>query len=439
MVMRRSTVVEMVQDQLLPEHRQLKHHLDFIDGWWHTDPEKIELPARSSKEHKDLRALSEDRWLSLVVTTVAQQLAVESVSSTRKDADLGRIWLPWQRNRMKSRQKAIHHAAIGYGFAYAAVKPGDTGAVIRGRSPREVYPVYADPTVDEYPMQYLDTRNGLVLTDEEADYHMAEDERGRLRVVDITIHNVGVPPLIRYSNAIDLEGRLPGEVEPYIPTAKRINKTTYDRMLVQHHESWKIRTATGLTPPATDEEKEEQKMLLRAGDILTGDEGVEFGTLDGTSPDGFINAKRDDVQTLASTSQTPSHALTGDIINLSADAIAEARAMLDLKAGERKLAFGDSHAQVLRLAAHVENRPEDAADFSLEISWTDLGSRSMAQAADSLGKLSQMLGIPPELLWDRIPSVTVDEAQKWREHVAENPSSQQVLAEALRTQANGAY
>ena len=435
--MRASTVIEMTNDMLLPEHRQVNRELDRIDGWWHTDPEDIKLPAQASLEHKELRALSEDRWLSLVVTTVAQQLAVEAVRSTREGADVEALWRPWQRNRMKSRQKAIHHSAIGYGYAYASVKPGDTGAVIRGRSPREVYAVYADAAVDEYPMQYLDTRNGIVLTDEDADYIMIQDN-GRLQLVETRIHGVGVPPLIRYSNNIDLEGRVPGEVEPYIPTAKRINKTTYDRMLVQHHESWKIRTATGLNEPVTDEDKERQKMLLRQGDILTGETGVEFGTLDGTDPKGFIEAKADDVKTLAATSQTPSHALTGDIINLSADAITEARSMLDLKAGERKLTFGDSHAQVLRLAAHIENRPEDAADFSLEIQWADLESRSMSQAADALGKIASQLDVPVELLWDRIPTVTADESRMWRKHRSDNPSDQQMLANALRTQANGA-
>ena len=133
MVMKRRDVIELANDVLIPEHNTLRAHLDWIDGWWHTDPEQINLPPRASKEHQDLRELSEDRWLALVVTTVAQQLALETIRSTRGAEAVERMWLPWQRNRMDSRQKAIHYSAIGYGFAYATVKPGDTGAVIRGR------------------------------------------------------------------------------------------------------------------------------------------------------------------------------------------------------------------------------------------------------------------------------------------------------------------
>lgn len=440
MVMKRRDVIELANDVLIPEHRTMRNHLDWIDGWWHTDPEKINLPPRASKEHQDLRELSEDRWLALVVSTVAQQLALETVRSSRGPEAVETVWEPWQRNRMDSRQKAIHYGAIGYGFSYATVKPGDTGAVIRGRSPREVYAVYADATTDEYPMYYLDvrTKNGYVIVDETTEYHLMNDN-GKLIYLDEYHHGVGVPPLVRYSNNIDLEARTPGEVEPYIPTAKRINKTTYDRMLVQHYNSWKVRTATGLDEPSTQDEAEQQKMILRQNDILTGDEGVEFGTLDETSMGGFIDAKKDDVQTLASTSQTPSHALTGDLINLSADAITEARAMLDLKAGERKRAFGDSHMQVLRLAAHIEGRDDDASDFTLQPQWADLESRSLNQAADALGKMAASLGIPPELLWDRIPGVGSDEAKMWREYRQQNPSDQELLAQTLAAQANGTH
>jgi hypothetical protein len=373
-----------------------------------------------------------------VVTTVAQQLAVEGVRSAESPSDVKAIWTPWVRNRMPSRQKAIHYAAIGYGYSYATVKPGDTGAVIRGRSPREVYAVYADATSDEYPMYYIDRRQaGPVIVDEEAEYYMTEGRLG-YEVADIRVHGVGVAPLVRYSNNIDVEARTPGEVEPYIPTAKRINKTTYDRMLTQHFNSWKVRTATGLDEPANEDAADKQALLIRQNDILTGGDGVEFGTLDETPLDGFISAKKDDVQTLASTSQTPSHALTGDLINLSADAISEARAMLDLKARERKMAFGDSHAQVLRLAAHIEGRESDAADFSLTMQWADLEARSMTQAADALGKIATMLGVPVEKLWDRIPGVSVEEAASWRAFREENPTADERLSSALLAQANGA-
>lgn len=436
MVMSRSAVVELARDSLIPAWQSERQRLNGIDAWYRWDPEKVRVPNHADQEEKYLRDLSETPWLGLVVTTVAQQLVAELLRSAERDTKA--LWLPWQRNRMQSRQRAIHRAALAYGYAYTTVTPGDTGAVIRGRSPRDMYAVYGDPVIDEYPLYYLISKGGglFTITDEEMVYTLGV-ENGKLTFITEDAHGAGVAPGIRYSNQIDLEGRTPGEVEPFIPLAKRINKTTFDRLLIQHHSSWKVRTATGLEEPTTEAEAAKQKLVLRQNDILTGGPDVQFGTLDETSPEPLIKAGETDIETLAAVSQTPAHALTGKMINLSADAITEARAMLDLKAGERKVGFGDSHIQTLRMAAHVEGRDDDASDFSLVIDWADLGSRSMNQAADALGKLATMLGIPPEKLWDRIPGVTPDLADAWLKYKQDNPSADEQLANALRGQANG--
>jgi hypothetical protein len=436
MVMSHSAVVELARDSLIPGLQQERQTLNNIDDWYRWSPSKVRVPSHADLEEQYLRDLAETPWLNLVVTTVAQQLVAELLRSAERDTTA--LWLPWQRNRMQSRQRAIHRAALAYGYAYTTVTPGDTGAVIRGRSPRDMYAVYGDPVMDEYPLYYIISKGGglYTVTDEELVYSLGM-ENGKLVYITEDAHGAGVAPGVRYSNQIDLEGRTPGEVEPFIPLAKRINKTTFDRLLIQHHSSWKVRTATGLDDPADEADNEKRKMLLRQNDILTGGDGVQFGTLDETAPDGLIKAGETDIETLAAVSQTPAHALTGKMINLSADAITEARAMLDLKAGERKVGFGDSHVQTLRLAAHVEGRDDDASDFTLTMDWADLGSRSMNQAADALGKLASSLGIPQEKLWDRIPGVTPDLAAAWLKYKQENPTPDEQLASALRGQANG--
>ncbi|MBF4549679.1 phage portal protein [Pseudoclavibacter sp. VKM Ac-2888] len=433
-----SGTLELAQDVLLPAFETEKIRLDVIDEWSRWKPEN-DIAVRSSKEHRELKDIADSPWLGLVVTTVAQQLVAELVRSSEVE-DISKIWLPWQRNRCHSRQRALHRAALTFGYAYSEVLPGDTGAVIRNHSPRNVYAVYADPIVDDYPAYYLKktSSNGYTLTDDVYVHTLVREQNGSLVYVTGEEHGAGVAPLIRYSNSIDLEARTVGEVEPFIKNARRINKTVYDRLAVQHFNSWKVRTATGLDlGDLTDEERAAEKLKLSNEDILTGGEGVQFDTLDETSMEGFNAAHESDIMDLAAISQTPAHALTGNLANLGADTLAEARSMLDLKAGERKVGFGDSHAQVLRLAAHIEGRSRDANDFSLVISWADLESRSMAQAGDALGKLATMLKIPPELLWDRIPSVTAEEAKSWIEYREKHPSADEQLARTLIEQSNG--
>lgn len=436
--MKRNDVIELAQDLLIPGWQQERQSLNLIDKWhrWEPDALRDKIPSYATSEHRNLAKISETPFLSLVVTTVAQQLVAEAFRSAR-GVDTERLAGPWNRNRMHSRQRAVYRAALAYGYSYATAMPGDSGAVLRGRSPRDLYAVYGDVVEDEYPMYYLLVKGDhKYVVDEDAVYILGDDH-GRLDFIEERIHGVGVAPAIRYSNQIDLEGRTPGEVEPYVQVAERINKTTYDRMLIQHFNSWKVRTATGLDMPNDEADRERVKLMLRQNDILTGEEGVTFGTLDETSPDGLIKATDEDVKLLAVVTQTPVHAMTGDLINLSADAIAESRAMADLKVNERKVGFGDSNEQLLRLAAHIEGRREDAADFTLRTDWADLQSRSMSQAADALGKMATMLKIPVELLWDRIPTVTPEIAKAWLKYKQENPSADEQLAAALNAQSNG--
>jgi hypothetical protein len=124
----------------------------------------------------------------------------------------------------------------------------------------------------------------------------------------------------------------------------------------------------------------------------------------------------------------------GQLVNLSADALTEARSMSRLKVQSKQRAMGRSAAQNLRLAAHIEGRADDAADFSLRMQWADIEARSMAQAADALGKIATQLGVPVQMLWELIPGVTKTKVEEWREYAADHPSDTARLADALERQ-----
>lgn len=437
--MKQADVLALAQDRLIPVFNTERRHLDWIDQWYRWDPEKAPLPRQADPEAKYLLDLARTPWLGLVVTTVAQMLYLERIySGTRsaEDPTLDDHWSPWQRNDMESRQIAIHRAALAYGLSYTVTLPGDTGAVIHGVSPRQGLAVYGDPAEDEFPMYFLrkiaqgKATHWRVVDEEQVHFLAQDDEGSRLQFVESRPHDMGVCPVVRYANQLDLEGRAPGDIEPLIPTAGRINKTDYDRLLAQHYNSWKVRTATGLDEAANTPET---KMRLRQQDILTGGEGVEFDTLDETSLEGFIKAHESDLETLAGASQTPVSAY-GKLVNVSAEGLVEMRASLRAKVLERQKSFGGSHVRTLRLSAIAENRPADAQDFTIESRWADVEAVTMAQAVDALGKASQMLGVPGQLLWDRIPGVDLTTAQSWRNWVAEHPSPELVQAEAIARQ-----
>ena len=445
MVMSQSAVRELAHEQLLPAFDKERKALDRIDGWMRWTPEDIVTKRSRDKEISYLKQISRTPWARLVVQACAQALSLENIyAATRQDDELRKMWAPWDRNDMETKQGALYRAALGYGIAYTMTFPGDTGASITAHSPREFIAMYGDPVEDEYPQSAMRViaqgRNKprlIRVIDEEAVYFLSEKDYlgGKLDFIDYQVHGMGIPPVVRYANEMDLEGRAPGEVEPLIPLFARINKTDYDRMLTQHFNSWKVRTATGVDEPDSDEEAEVQKMRLRQDDMLVASGDVKFGTLDETSLEPFIKAKDSDLEAIAAASQTPITAF-GKMINVSAEGLQEARHSLRAKVGDRKKAFGSSNVRTLRLASWAEGRDEDAADFSVKSKWSDDDATYLASAVDALGKASQMLGVPPQLLWDRIPNVDGTTAEAWRRYAEKHPTADERTADAMRAALN---
>jgi hypothetical protein len=380
-------------------------------------------------ELRRLTQLSKVPWLGLVVTSAAQAMYVDGYrTALDNDGDPtdSPPWQIWLANGMDRRQIAVHRYMLAYGYSFLTVLPGEdplTGksrSVMRGVSPRKMYALWDDPAEDDWPQYALRIveRDGddllARLYDSTAVHNLRIGDDGEATYLgEPQIHDAGVCPVVRYANMLDLDGRTPGEVEPFIAIAERINKTSYDRMLVQHFNSWKVRYVTGMAKPDDDEVANRQKLQLRQDDVLVAeDPDTKMGTLDETELSGFIAAHQADVETLAAASQTPTHELTGRLANLSADSLAAARASLNQKVTERQKNAGAAHAQALRLAAALDGHDEYATDVTGRVTWQDMEIRSMSQAADALVKLAA-LGIPFKALWGRIPGVDKSDVAEW--------------------------
>lgn len=446
---------ELTIDQLAPAFLAERTRLNRIDRWYRWDHDQPHSPRHATREYQDLATRAQTPLLGLVVTTVAQNLYVEGYRSS-DDPDNSSPWASWQANGMDSRQIALHRAALAYGESNASVLPGvdpltgDAMAVIRGISPRNMSTFWLDMANDDYPVYAIHAVDAKVNGAPGWDLRVYDDRRTwkflsdrsmqSVTYVEFDEHDVGVCPIVRYCNSLDLEGRVDGEVDPFIPVAARIDQTTFDRIVVQRFASWKVRTIAGMTKPETlDGETEAEylartKLRLMVDDILVAsDPDTKFGTLDETPLDGFIKAAEFDIRTLAAVSQTPAHEMLGGMINLSAEALAAARASLSAKVDERRHMFGESHEKTMRLAAAVNGDEAGARDTSSQVRWKDTEIRSLAQASDALGKLAQMLGVPVQMLWEKIPGFTQQDVDRAKA-LAEQGGSLDAL---MRELANG--
>ena len=429
----RKTALEAAED-LFERWRKERARLDWLDFWAHWKQEPVRIPRSATEEHKKLAELSNSPWLWLVVNSVAQGLRVDGYKSSH-DANPGdenaRPWELWLANRLDRRHGQINKAALAYGYAFGLALPGEDRdgprSVLKPISPRWSYAVYQDPAWDEWPMYWLQVHEApgrhflLELYDEKFVHRIdMPTDGGDPEYIEPRIHGFYHPPVVQFGMP-DIDGRCYGQVEPFIGMVKRLNKTTYDRLLVQHFESWKVRTAVGLEKPADPEKMQQFMMQLRHGDILVSDSpDTKFGALPETPLDGFIRAAQWDVETLASISQTPTYELTGQLVNLSADALVAARGGQMRKTSDWQQALGSQYAQWLRLGAYLEGNFEDAEDVHGRVTWQDMEVRSLSQAVDAYGKAAQMLGVPKQALWSRIPGVEQSDVEEWKQMAEDN-------------------
>ena len=421
---------------------------DNVDSWVNPGTAHgFRTPPKAGREHKALANLARTPWLSLVVTNVAQAMYVDNVVGS--DGAVPDLWRVWLGNSMQSHQIANHRAMVAYGHTYGVVMPATDNGVDTARmrclSPRRMACRWVDAGTDLYPEYALEALSASThgrryrLYGPHFAYSIVDSEGAPYTVTDVVQHGLGVTPVVRFANMLDLDGNVTGEVTPFIPTASRINKTSYDRLLAQHFNSWKVRTIAGMDLPMIEDDPDaeavavaQEKMRLAQEDILISeDSDTKFGTLDSTHLDTFVTAWRADIEALAAVSQTPAHALTGQLVNLNAEALAAARSPLTQKVYERQVNAGASYGRMLRLAASVAGMEETAADDMIRVTWQDMEIRSISQAVDALGKAASMLKIPARGLWNRIPGVERSDVQEW-ERMADKDVASDPLTAVLR-------
>ncbi|MFI7315468.1 phage portal protein [Streptomyces venezuelae] len=436
---------------------RLKRIDDYLHGR-HDDPY---MPPQADDEYRLLARRSVSNWLPLLVGTPAQALYVDGFRSGKPAGGLpapvetsSPEWEHWQRSRLDARQAAIYRGALTYGHSFTVTERGRAGQVrTKGLSALRTAALYEDPANDDTPYAALtvtawpagDTRGRARMWDAQHEYTVTfrglDDEKG-IAVARLRRHGASECPVTRFASLVDLEGRTLGVIEPMIALQNRINQTIFDLLVAQTYASVKVRTATGMAPPIRRDPETGEPVLDENGNpiplpinhnarrfLFAEDPDVKFGSLDETPLGGFIDSVDMSIRHLAAVSQTPPHHLLGQIANLSAEALLAAETALSRKIAEFRTAFGESWERVFRLAAELSGG-SGSDDYKGEVIWRDMESRSLAQAADALGKLKEQLGIPAKGLWRRVPGVTQTEFEDWEE-LAEDEDSVRQLSTAI--------
>jgi hypothetical protein len=159
-------------------------------------------------------------------------------------------------------------------------------------------------------------------------------------------------------------------------------------------------------------------------------EAIKVGEFSQTDTSSFLEAREASIRHMAIISQVAPHDLLGQMVNLSADALAAAEQSKIRKINERQTSFGESMEQTFQLVGRSMGAP--VADDA-EVRWRDPEARSLAQTADALVKLQQV-GVPVEMLLEMIPKLTQSGIERAKALINRNGAFgdlQNILAEAV--------
>ncbi|MGQ0774559.1 MAG: phage portal protein [Pseudonocardiales bacterium] len=442
---------EEARDELVEELALLRPQFDECELYYNGEPPLAQDPARLTEAYRELLEMSRSNWCRLVVDVVAERLVVESIRSTASPESDTTAWGWWQANNLDSYSANVHREALKAGIAYVGVWTGarpDAAPRITGQVPTQVHvrydeddvravdavrvwvgrdlhlycTVYTDSTVYKYisadPLKRDKTKTytavALVTDITRVEWKPRADAEGG----PVISNPLGRVPFARFRCNPGLTGNWVSEIYPIRTLQRRINKTTFHRMLTQEFTAFPQRWATGMDIPLDDNGDPVETLDAAIDRVWTATSSeTQFGQFPAGSAEPYLRAEQSDVQALATQSRTPPHYLTGGMgVFPSGESVRATEYGLFRKVGGHQGIFGEGWSDTIRLSALAAKNDQLAEDDGIDVVWANVEARSEGEIVDSLLKMST-LGVPRRVLWERW-GATPQEVARWTEEVA---------------------
>lgn len=233
-----------------------------------------------------------------------------------------------------------------------------------------------------------------------------------------------VVPLVPLENRARLRGKPTSEIATVAPLQDAANTLWAHALTASDALALPARAVLGMDRPTREILDDEGEVVgeedlpidkFRSDRLLWLErEGASIAEFSAADLSNYTNVIEIIVRHIAAQTRTPPSYLTGEMVNISADALVASEAGLVAKVTERQRYFGASLRELMRLEALAAGDPGRAEAIAMgSVVWRDAQFRSEAQYADALTKY-KAINVPDEALWERIPDVEPDEIERWK-------------------------
>lgn len=382
------------------------------------------IDPRYKNSMKRQLQMAQTNYVALVANAPVERMKVKGFKFGEGDADED-AKMVWAANDMDLQSNRLHYASSIFGDSYACVGEIDeeTGfPTIAVLDPRlaitEPHPLFPTKSLAALRM-WVDTYSKRVmavleLTDEvyyltgpEYPYlqsHAKNEITTTLRawvnfdLVAQEPNELGEPSIVRFPWRPDFGDFSFGEFENVLNIQDRINYMVFDRLKIAMDQAYSQRWATKVTPAPRKGGPNSNGPVAPPfengpGHLWVGPEGAEFGQFPVTDFKQILEAVRDDIADMASTTQTPSHYLMNRMVNVSGDTLTQSESGFISKTKQRMAAMGWGWEKVMRLCFKRMGLPK-ATEVEASVMWAEPQVNKAAEMADAASKWALIIGAP---------------------------------------------
>jgi hypothetical protein len=386
-------------------------------------------PSQHAEAFMRFQRFARTNLCGVAVDSMVDRLHAEGIRTTSPELD-SRVWGWWQAANLDARQAAVYRTALSQSAAYVIWAPdGSGGARVTVESPRNVI-TERDPAdrsltlaglrawYDPFEKRWLAT---VYVPGGRYYFRTRQASDGKLkpsgmfkaaswepRTVAGGVTSDRSPQLVpvqAFENADELSSPV-AEFDPAMDVQDRLNLTVLNRLTAERYAAFRQRWASNLTledDPLTglpmSPFKPGMTQVWVAEPPEAGEPETRFGDFAQTDTTQMLRGAEADMRAFAAMTRTPVYYLPGDMVNVSADAIAALDAGHNAKCRQRQAVWGEDWESVLRGIAQVVDERADLT--AAEIIWRRPENYSPAQVGDYGSKL-KAIGYPVTVIAERM-------------------------------------
>lgn len=408
---------------------RIKTWSDYYDG---KHPLKFASPEFTNQSGALFRGFS-DNWCQTIPDAIGERLM--PMAFRLEDGTLDKdAWKAWRRNECDVEVSLAFLEALITGRSYALVwKPNGVETEITFQDANDAIVEYKPGTRRERSVGMRVWQDGAVeraalfFPDMVFWFSRPYEQAGSAaewREDESMVNPLGVVPLVPLENRARLQGSPISEIANVIPLQDGVNVLWAHLFTASDQLALPARAVLGMDRPTREILDDEGEVVgeedlpidrFRSDRLLWLErEGASIAEFSAADLTNYTNVIEVAVQHIAAQTRTPPSYLTGEMVNISADALIASEAGLVSKVQERQRFFGAALREIMRLEALASGDAARAEALRLgSVVWRDAQFRSEAQYADALTKY-KAINVPDEALWERIPGVQPDEVERWK-------------------------